>query len=238
MTELPIDLIDAGVFFYRKDTNRKKQKFWALKDISFNVKDGEILGVIGHNGAGKSTLLKMLTGVLPGDSGSVTTNGTVTALLSLGAGFLPDLSGRDNIYLSAMYMGMRKKFIDKIYDEVVEFSELEEFIEDRVRNYSSGMKTRLGFSLVAHLQPDILIIDEVLAAGDKAFQVKARKKMQELMSKARAIVIVSHNTNYLKSMCGRILWLDQGCIKELGEANEVADSYNDYMTNKARIQAL
>lgn len=229
MIECPIKIESAGVFFHRKSSDKKKQKFWALKDISLEVNDGEILGVVGHNGAGKSTLLKMLTGVLPPDEGVVITNGTVTALLSLGAGFLPDLSGRDNIYLSAMYMGMRRKFIDSIFDEIVEFSELAPFIEDRVRNYSSGMKTRLGFSLAAHMNPDILIIDEVLAAGDKAFQAKARAKMQELLSKARAIVIVSHNTAYLQSMCDRILWLNQGREMSLGESQPTIEQYNEYM---------
>lgn len=234
----PVKVENAGVFFRRTSVNGKRERFWALKDISVDVPDGQILGVIGHNGAGKSTLLKMLTGVLPPDEGIVKTDGNVTALLSLGAGFLPDLSARDNIYLSAMYMGMKRKFIDKIFDEIVAFSELESFIEDRVRNYSSGMRTRLGFSLAAHLNPDILIIDEVLAAGDKAFQVKARSKMKELMGKARAIVIVSHNTGYLESMCDEVMWLNNGRMHSKGDSADVVSDYNDHMNRLAKEKAL
>lgn len=233
----PVVVKDASVYFHRKNVDGKKEKFWALKNISIDVTDGNILGIIGHNGAGKSTLLKMLTGVLPPDEGSVKTDGVVTALLSLGAGFLPDLSARDNIYLSAMYMGMKRKFIDQIFDEIVEFSELAPFIEDRVRNFSSGMKTRLGFSLAAHLDPDILIIDEVLAAGDKAFQVKARAKMKELMGKARAIVIVSHNTKYLEGMCDQIMWLERGEIRAFGDSEIVAADYNKFMAKLGEERA-
>lgn len=203
----------------------EKESFWALADVSFEVATGEVLGVIGHNGAGKSTLLRVLTGVLPPDRGVVRVSGRVSALLALGAGFLPDLSGRENIFLSAMYLGMAEREIRAKYDDIVAFSELEDFIDTPIRHFSSGMKARLGFSLTTHVDPEVLIIDEVLAAGDREFQEKASRRMFELMASARAIVLVSHDAAFVRRLCHRVMWLDHGRVARIGPTAEVVDAY-------------
>lgn len=204
---------------------RRKESFWALNNVSFSVEEGEVLGIIGRNGAGKSTLLKVLSGVLVPDSGEVRIKGRVCALLSLGAGFVPDLSGRDNIFLSAMYMGMTKSEIERKYYEIVEFSELGEFIDTPIRYYSSGMKTRLGFAVAVHLDPDILVLDEVISAGDMRFQQKATMKMQCLIRSAKAIVITSHDMDLISNICDKAIWLENGRIYQEGRADIVVDKY-------------
>jgi ABC-type polysaccharide/polyol phosphate transport system ATPase subunit len=204
---------------------KRIESFWALKDVSFSVQEGDILGVIGKNGAGKSTLLKLLTGVLYPDVGLVDVRGRVSSILTLGAGFLPDLTGRDNIYLNGMYLGLKKKEIDELYVQIVSFAELDGFIHNQVRYYSSGMKARLGFSIAVHVEPDILVIDEVLGAGDKDFRKKAEKKMREFMEKAKSIVIASHNTNLIMEMCNKCLWLEEGTAGAFGPAADVVKQY-------------
>ena len=203
----------------------REEKFWALRNLSFSVPEGKVLGIIGNNGAGKSTLLKVLTGILSPDEGKVNINGNVSALLALGAGFLADLSGRDNIFLSAAYLGMSEIDIKTKFEEIVDFSELRDFIDTPIRYYSSGMKARLGFSLAVHVEPDILIIDEVLATGDRSFQRKAEQKMKAMMMEARAIIIVSHNTRFIKEMCDDVIWLEQGCIRDIGSSEEIVSRY-------------
>lgn len=203
------------------------EEFWALRGISFSLEEGDVLGIIGKNGAGKTTLLKLVSGVLCPDRGCIHIDGTVCSLLSLGAGFLPDLSGRDNIYLNGMYLGLSKKRIDELYDQIVSFAELENFIHSQLRYYSSGMKARLGFSVAVHVEPDILVIDEVLAAGDKDFRKKAEKKMDEFMQKAKAIVIASHSTKLITDLCNKCLWLENGFAKSFGRAVDVVQQYLD-----------
>lgn len=203
----------------------KSEVFWALKGITFSVKEGEVLGVIGKNGAGKTTLLKLLTGVLIPDEGTIQIDGRISALLALGSGFMPDLSGRDNIYLSGSYMGLSKKQLTEIYGRIVEFAELGDFIDTQVRYYSSGMKARLGFSVAVHVDPEILIIDEVLGAGDKDFRKKAEKKMREFMEKAKAIVIASHSSKLITDLCTRCVWLEKGSMMAFGLSSEVVKEY-------------
>jgi ABC-type polysaccharide/polyol phosphate transport system ATPase subunit len=200
-------------------------EFWALRHVSFSVREGEVFGVIGKNGAGKTTLLRLLTGVLYPDSGRVTVHGRISALLSLGVGFSAKLTGRDNIYLKGVYLGLTKNQIDKIFDDIVAFAELEEFIDHQVRYYSSGMRARLGFSIAVNVDPDILIIDEVLAAGDKDFRKKASEKMKVFMAKAKAIVISSHSLKLISDVCDSAIWLHKGKVQMNGPAAEVVDQY-------------
>jgi ABC-type polysaccharide/polyol phosphate transport system ATPase subunit len=207
--------------------SRKTETFWALENISFSVQKGEILGVIGNNGAGKSTLLRLISGVLYPDQGSISVKGRVSSLLSLGVGFNPNLTGRDNIYLNGMYLGLPEKKVEKIYGQIVSFADMDDFINSQVRYYSSGMRARLGFSIAVHVEPDILVIDEVLAAGDKDFKKKANLKMKQLMEKAKAIVIASHNMQLISDLCNRCLLLEHGKMLVCGPADKVVTRYLD-----------
>jgi len=202
-----------------------KQPFWALKNVSFTLDEGDILGIVGKNGAGKSTLLRILTGVLHPDKGSVQVQGQICSLLSLGTGFLPDLSGRDNIYLNSMYLGLNKNRVNDIIDQIIEFAELESFIDNQLKHYSSGMKARLGFSVAVHAEPDILVIDEVLSTGDKDFRKKAENKMIEFMNQAKSIVMVSHNTKMVSDFCTKCLFLDNGNAIAFGPTRDVLHQY-------------
>jgi ABC-type polysaccharide/polyol phosphate transport system ATPase subunit len=202
-----------------------KKEFWALRNVSFKVNHGEALGVIGKNGSGKSTLLMTLTGILAPDEGNLKIEGIVSTLLTLGAGFMPDLTGSDNIYLNGAFLGLNKREINEKYHEIVEFSDLGEFIHAPVKNYSSGMKARLGFSIAASINPDILLIDEVLGVGDVAFREKCKVKMRELMKRARAIIIVTHEMDYITELCNKALWIDKGKIMALGEPEDVVKEY-------------
>jgi len=200
--------------------------YWALKDINFKVEKGEVLGIIGHNGAGKSTLLKILSQITPPTTGEIRLNGRAGSLLEVGTGFHPELTGRENIYLNGAILGMRKKEIEKKFDEIVEFSGIGEFLDTPVKRYSSGMYVRLAFSVAAHLEPDILIIDEVLAVGDAEFQKKCLGKMEEVTSKeGRTVLFVSHNMNAVRSLCHKAILLNKGVIERYGDCNEVVDAY-------------
>lgn len=199
--------------------------FWALKDVSFEVKRGEVLGIIGSNGAGKSTILKVLSRILRPNKGHISVNGRLSALIEVGAGFHPDLTGRENIYLNGTILGMRKDEIEKRFDEIVEFSGLEEFIDTPVKRYSSGMYARLGFSVAAHVEPDILLVDEVLSVGDIGFQKKCLRKMQDVAGYGRAVVFVSHNMGAVKSLCNRCLLLKDGTVQAEGPAASIVDQY-------------
>jgi len=203
----------------------QRKLLWALRDVSFRAHEGEILGVIGPNGAGKSTLCLALSQILIPDEGSLVVRGKVSTLLSLGAGFNRDLSGRDNVLLNGAYLGMRRREIQGRLDEIVEFSELGDFIDQPVRFYSSGMKARLAFSIAACLEPEILILDEVLSVGDRAFQEKSRRRLHELMDQSRLIVIVSHSSEFIRSICTHALWLERGRVRGYGEAKEILDAY-------------
>ncbi|MBL7853067.1 MAG: ATP-binding cassette domain-containing protein [Cyclobacteriaceae bacterium] len=198
---------------------------WALRDVSFEVKEGEVLGIIGHNGAGKSTLLKILSRITEPSEGEVRIHGRVAALLEVGTGFHPELTGRENIYMNGTILGMRKKEIDRKLDEIVDFSGVEKYLDTPVKFYSSGMRVRLGFSVAAHLEPEILIIDEVLAVGDAEFQRKCMGKMEFVSHQGRTVLFVSHNLEAIKNLCGKTLLLNNGQVTAIGHSKMVVGDY-------------
>ena len=203
----------------------KYDEFWALKDVSFHVRKGEVLGIIGHNGAGKSTMLKVISGILKPTGGTVQIGGTVVPMLELGSGFDFDLTGRENIFLNGAILGYSEQFLKEKYDEIVAFSELGKFIDVPLRNYSSGMVVRLAFSIATVVNPDILIVDEILAVGDAEFQEKSKARMKELMGGGTTVLFVSHSLEQIREMCDRVLWLDHGQVKMYGDVNAVCDAY-------------
>ncbi len=201
------------------------EEFWALDDVSVEVPTGSTFGLIGENGSGKSTLLKCMAKILRPDMGSTETVGKVSALLEVGAGFHPELSGRDNVYLNGSILGLSKKELDAKFDGIVEFAGLERFIDTPVKNYSSGMYVRLGFSVAINVNPEVLLIDEVLAVGDENFQRKCGEKLAELRSDGKTIVVVSHALGSVRNMCDTVAWLEHGKIKKIGDAGKVIDEY-------------
>jgi ABC-2 type transport system ATP-binding protein len=212
------------------------EEFWALSDVSFEIKKGSTFGIIGTNGSGKSTLLKCLTGILAPDKGKIVSNGDIAALLELGAGFHPELSGRENIFLNGAILGMSNKQIQARYDDIVEFSELGRFIDVPVKNYSSGMTVRLGFSIAINVDPEILIIDEVLAVGDEHFQQKCREKIEDFHQQKKTIILVSHGLSDVANICDQVAWLDKGSLKEIGPAVDVVSKYNALSHNAEPVQ--
>lgn len=211
------------VRWLRRDLEAKD--FWALNGVSFEVEKGDVLGIIGHNGAGKSTLLKVISGIMKPTKGSVEVHGTVVPMLELGSGFDFELSGRENIYLNGAVLGYSKKFLDSRYAQIVDFSELGHFIEEPLRTYSSGMLARLAFSVACVVEPDILIVDEILSVGDADFQEKSRARMMELMTGGTTVFFVSHSLQQIREMCSRVLWLEHGRVQAIGEAGEVCGKY-------------
>jgi len=201
------------------------REFEALRNVSFEVRKGEVMGLIGHNGAGKSTVLKIISGILRPTEGTVSVRGSVVPMLELGSGFDFDMTGRENIFLNGAVMGYSEQFLREKYDEIVAFSELEQFIDVPIRNYSSGLVARLAFAIATVVDPEILIVDEVLSVGDANFQEKSRKRMMELMSGGTTVLFVSHNLNQIREMCSRVVWLDHGQLKMIGDAAEVCDAY-------------
>jgi lipopolysaccharide transport system ATP-binding protein len=204
----------------------KHTKFQALKDISFDVKKGETFGIIGKNGAGKSTILGLIAGVLKPNTGRVTVNGRISPLLELGAGFHPELTGRENITLKGVLIGLTRSEVLKKIDEIIEFSELDNFIDQPVRIYSSGMLARLGFSIVANLDPEILLIDEILAVGDMDFQKKCLQRMAAFKKRGVTIIFVSHNLVSVENICDRLLWIENHSSKRLGETKDILNEYS------------
>ncbi len=200
-------------------------EFWALRDVSFEIPEGKTFGLIGHNGSGKSTMLKTLAKILVPDRGQVTVNGKVSALLELGAGFHPELSGRDNVYLNGSILGLTKAEIDRRFDDIVGFAGLEQFVDTPVKNYSSGMYVRLGFSVAINVDPDILMVDEVLAVGDEEFQRRCMEKFAHFRREGRTIVVVSHALGTMRDMCDEVAWLDHGMLRSIGRPSEVVDGY-------------
>ncbi len=201
------------------------EEFSALRDVSFEVKRGEIVGIIGRNGAGKSTLLKVISGIFKPTSGKVVTAGRVAPMLELGSGFDIELSGHDNIFLNGAILGFSEEFLKSRYDEIVAFSELGEFIDMPLKTYSSGMLARLAFSVATMIEPEILIVDEILSVGDAAFQKKSRARMMDMMSGGTTVLFVSHSMNQIREMCERVIWLEHGQVRAIGETHEVCDQY-------------
>lgn len=202
-------------------------EFWALRNLDFEIKEGEVVGIIGHNGAGKSTLCKVLTNILKPDEGDIEINGETSSLLGYGTGFNAQLTGRDNVFLNAMLLGIPRKRIQDKFDEIVEFSGIGKAIDKPVKQYSAGMKSRLGFSIAATLKPDIFIVDEALSTGDIAFQQKASERIQEMMSHAKAVIIVSHSMNFVEKVCTRGIWMERGQIRFDGTAEEAVAAYRE-----------
>lgn len=206
-------------------------EFLALDDVSFDVRRGETLGIIGPNGSGKSTMLKLISRILKPTKGEVIVNGTISALLELGAGFHPDLTGRENIFINAAILGMKRRDVEKKFSEIVAFSELEKFIDMPVKNYSSGMYMRLGFSVAINVNPDILLVDEVLAVGDQAFQAKCYKVIYDFIKQGKTIIIVSHDLGTIQDLCNRVIFLKNGRIEQIGGPVAVVNSYREYVEN-------
>lgn len=208
-----------------KGTRARFDEFWALQNLSFEILTGSTFGIIGPNGSGKSTLLKCLTGILTPEKGSIAVNGRIAALLELGAGFHPDLSGRENIFLNGAILGMTSKDIHRNLDNIVDFAGLGEFIDTPVKNYSSGMTVRLGFAIAINVDPEILIIDEVLAVGDTAFQQKCLEKIEDFRKDGRTIILVSHGLSVVAQICDTAIWINKGVLQEIGDAQEVVSNY-------------
>lgn len=200
-------------------------EFWALREISLEIKKGEVFGLIGLNGAGKSTLLKLVAGVLKPTKGSVQVEGTIAPLIELGAGFDPDLTAKENVYMNGAVLGYSAKYMHTRYQEIMDFAEIWEFEEVPVKNFSSGMYARLGFAIATMVQPEILIVDEILGVGDFKFQEKCSQRIDELMNGGTTVLMVSHNNDTIKKFCNRVAWLDKGKILEIGSAKEICDKY-------------
>lgn len=224
--------LDKGSTIKEKIVSRNRRKYEkreVLRGISFSVRKGEAIGLIGHNGCGKSTTLKLLTRIMYPDSGTITMKGRISSLIELGAGFHPDMSGRENIYINASIFGLSKKEIDKRLDDIIAFSELEKFIDNPVRTYSSGMYMRLAFSVAINVDADILLVDEILAVGDVNFQAKCFNRLREIKAQGVTIVIVSHSLGQIEQICDRSLWIDEGLIRVEGKPRDVHPEYLDYM---------
>jgi ABC-2 type transport system ATP-binding protein len=207
-------------------------EFWALTDVSFEVEEGERLGILGFNGAGKSTMLKVIAGVLKPTQGKVKVTGLIAPMLELGAGFDMNYSGKENIYLYGATMGFSRKFIDEKYDEIVEFSELGDFINAPLKSYSSGMKSRLGFAIATAVKPDVLILDEVLSVGDAAFKEKSEQRILDMMKDGATVLFVSHNTDRVKKICNKAIILTKGQVVANGEVGEICDMYTEMVNSK------
>lgn len=205
------------------------EEFWAVKDVTFDVPTGATFGLIGRNGSGKSTLLKCLARILHPDSGTITMRGKAASLLEVGSGFHPELSGRENVFLNGSILGLSKKEITARFDEIVDFSGVEKFIDQPVKNYSSGMYVRLGFSVAIHVRPDILVVDEVLAVGDGAFKKKSQEKFVEFTKSGRTVILVTHSLAQVREMCDQVAWLDQGSLAAVGDADEVTKKYQAHL---------
>lgn len=199
--------------------------FVALSHVSFKVQKGEIVGLVGLNGAGKSTLLKIIAGVLKPTEGKVITRGTIAPLIEVGAGFDPELTARENVYLNGAILGHDRKFMDSKFDEIIDFAELQNFVDVPVKNFSSGMYARLGFAIATMVQPDILIVDEVLSVGDYLFQKKCEDRIQAMLDKGVTVVIVSHDLNTIKKLCTKVVWLEHGKIKDIGPTDKICKEY-------------
>ena len=203
------------------------EEFRALTDVSFSVKKGEILGIIGYNGAGKSTMLKVISGIMNPTSGYIKVEGVISPLIELGSGFDMELTARENIFLNGYILGYSKKFIKEHFDKIVEFSELEEFLDVPVKNFSSGMVARLGFAIATVVQPEILIVDEILSVGDFKFQEKSENKIKEMLASGTTVILVSHAINQIEDICTKVLWLEHGKVRGYGNTKEICEEYKN-----------
>ncbi len=213
----------------KKGTESRKKEVWALKNLSFKIESGQTVGIIGSNGSGKTTLLKTIAGIFKPDSGTIKLNTESVSLLTLGAGFQSELSGYENIYINGLLLGFSKKQIDDKVNDIIEFSELGDFIFNPLKTYSSGMKSRLAFSIASQIEPDILLIDEVLGVGDESFKKKSYSRMKELINSHRTVVLVSHSLGVIENMCGKVLWIEKGEFMDYGDTDRVVKKYKDYM---------
>lgn len=217
------------------DMFKKKEKinndFWALKNVNFDVEKGEVVGFVGSNGAGKSTLLKVIAGVMKPTKGKVSVYGNICPMIELGAGFDSQLTARENIYLNGAVMGYSKEFINSKFDEIVSFSELNEFLDVPIQNFSSGMIARLAFSIATVVDPEILIVDEILSVGDMAFQKKSEEKMLNMINGGTTVLFVSHSIDQIRNMCNKVVWIEKGEVQAIG-SKEVCDKYIEFMNNK------
>ncbi len=221
----------AFVDIFNKEKRKKKKKnpeFWALKNVDFKINRGEVVGFVGSNGAGKSTLLKVVAGVMKPTKGNVKAYGNICPMIELGAGFDPQLTARENIYLNGAVMGYSKELIDSKFNEIVEFSELKDFLDVPVQNFSSGMVARLAFSIATIVDPEILIVDEILSVGDIAFQAKSEQKMLNMINGGTTVLFVSHSIEQIKKMCNRVIWIEHGVVQKIG-GKEVCDEYIKFM---------
>lgn len=218
-----LKMIFINLFTPRK--KKKKDYFWALKDIDFRINKGDVVGIIGANGAGKSTLLKVVSGVYKPTTGTVEVNGKISPMIELGAGFDGELTARENIYLNGAILGYSKEFLEGKFDEIVEFSELKDFLDVPVKNFSSGMVAKLAFSISTIVDPEVLIVDEILSVGDIKFQEKSKNKMMSMIEGGTTVLYVSHSIDSIKELCSKVIWLDHGKIVKMGDAKEICDEY-------------
>ena len=221
LKQMAVDLFNKTA----REKKKKNNEFWALQDVSFKVEKGEVLGFVGSNGAGKSTLLKIVAGVMKPTKGKVLVGGNICPMIELGAGFDLDLNARENIYLNGAVMGYSKSFLDSKFQEIVDFSELQDFLDVPVRNFSSGMVARLAFSVATIVDPEILIVDEILSVGDLNFQNKSENKMRSLISGGTTVLYVSHSIKSIESLCDRVVWLEHGKVVMVGKTDEVCKAY-------------
>lgn len=218
-----LKMIFINLFTPKK--KKKKDYFWALKDIDFRINKGDVVGIIGANGAGKSTLLKVVSGVYKPTTGTVEVNGKISPMIELGAGFDGELTARENIYLNGAILGYSKEFLEQKFDEIVEFSELKDFLDVPVKNFSSGMVAKLAFSISTIVDPEVLIVDEILSVGDIKFQEKSKNKMMPMIEGGTTVLYVSHSIDSIKELCSKVIWLDHGKIVKMGDTKEICDEY-------------
>lgn len=218
-----LKMIFINLFTPKK--KKKKDYFWALKDIDFRINKGDVVGIIGANGAGKSTLLKVVSGVYKPTIGTVEVNGKISPMIELGAGFDGELTARENIYLNGAILGYSKEFLEQKFDEIVEFSELKDFLDVPVKNFSSGMVAKLAFSISTIVDPEVLIVDEILSVGDIKFQEKSKNKMMSMIEGGTTVLYVSHSIDSIKELCSKVIWLDHGKIVKMGDTKEICDEY-------------
>ncbi|MHA6483030.1 ABC transporter ATP-binding protein [Paenibacillus sp. strain BS8-2] len=224
-------------FLIKKITRKLEYKnFVALNDVSFAIQTGEVVGIIGNNGAGKSTLLKVISGILKPTEGTAVTKGTIAPLLELGAGFDTDLTAKENVYLNGAILGYSKSYLDAKYKEIIDFAELHEFVDVPIRNFSSGMTARLAFAIATLVQPDILIVDEILSVGDTRFQIKSSQRMKELISSGTTVLLVSHNIQQIQELCSRVIWMERGTVRMIGNTVEVCNAYLSYSREEGEIE--